>query len=71
MNRNKVYFKFMIFLVSFISTIIMGIVFFIIITPISFLLRILGKDALNLKKINKKTYWIIKDDVKSEMKKQI
>ena len=71
MNRNKVYFKFMIFLVSFISTIIMGIIFFIIITPISFLLRILGKDALNLKKINKKTYWIIKDDVKSEMKKQI
>ena len=71
MNRNKVYFKFIIFFVSFISTIIMGIIFFIIITPISFLLRILGKDALNLKKINKKTYWIIKDDVKSEMKKQI
>ena len=69
MNRNKVYFKFIIFFVSFISTIIMGIIFFIIITPISFLLRILGKDALNLKKINKKTYWIIKDDVKSEMKK--
>ncbi len=70
MNRDKVYFKFIIFLASFISTILMSIIFFIIITPISLLLRMSGKDALNLKKKNKKTYWIIRDAVKNGMKKQ-
>ena len=48
----------------------MGVIFFIVITPISLLLRILGKDVLNLNKNNKKTYWIKRDTVKSEMKNQ-
>jgi len=49
----------------------MGIVFFIVVTPVSLILRLLGKDVLSLKKNNKKrTYWIDKSDPKSKMKNQ-
>ena len=67
---NKIWFRFGIFLGNFISPIEMGVIFFIVITPISLLLRILGKDVLNLNKNNKKTYWIKRDTKKSEMKNQ-
>ncbi len=67
---NIIWFRFGIFLGNFISPIVMGVIFFIVITPISLLLRILGKDVLNLNKNNKKTYWIKRDTVKSEMKNQ-
>ena len=48
----------------------MGIIFFLVITPIGFIMRILGKDLLNLKFNSNKTYWIEKKDPKSSMKKQ-
>ena len=68
---NKLWYKFGIFLGSIISPIIMGIVFFIVVTPVSLILRLLGKDVLSLKKNNKKrTYWIDKSDPKSKMKNQ-
>ena len=68
---NKVWFKFGIFLGSIISPIVMGFVFFIIVTPISFLIKISGKDLLR-NKTNKdaKTYWIERDNRKGSMKKQ-
>ena len=67
---NIIWFRFGIFLGNFISPIVMGVIFFIVITPISLLLRILRKDVLNLNKNNKKTYWIKRDTVESEMKNQ-
>ena len=67
---NKIWFKFGILLGNFISPIIMGLVFFTVVTPIAFLLRIFGKDLLNLKKNNKKSYWIEKSPIKSKMKNQ-
>ena len=67
---NKIWFKFGIFLGNFISPIVMGIVFFFVVTPIGIMMRIAGKDLLNLKKINKKTYWIEKTETKSKMKNQ-
>jgi len=67
---NKIWFKFGIFLGNFVSPIIMGIVFFLVVTPISIILRLLGKDILNLKKNNKRTYWINKSEPKSKMKNQ-
>ena len=67
---NKIWFKFGIFLGNFVSPIIMGIVFFLVVTPISLILRLLGKDILNLKKNNKRTYWIDKSEPKSKMKNQ-
>ena len=67
---NRVWFKFGILLGNFISHIIMGLVFFAVVTPTAFLLRVFGKDLLNLKKNNKKSYWIEKSLIKSKMKNQ-
>ena len=67
---NKIWFKFGILLSSFISPVVMGIVFFGIVTPTSLIMKVLGKNLLNLKKGNKKTYWVERSVVKSRMKNQ-
>ena len=67
---NKIWFKFGILLGSFVSPIVMGIVFFAFVTPTSVIMRVLGKNLLNLKKGNKKTYWIERSEIKSKMKNQ-
>ena len=67
---NKVWFKFGIFLGKIISPIVMGIIFFLIVTPIAFLMRIFKKDLLNLKFNKNSSYWIEKTDPKSTMKNQ-
>ena len=67
---NKIWFKFGVLLGNIISPIVMGIVFFIVVTPISLLMKALGKDVLNLKKNTNKSYWIKKTGPKSKMKDQ-
>ncbi len=67
---NKIWFKFGLFLGKIISPLIMGLIFFLVVTPIGLLMRILRKDLLNLKYNNNKTYWIEKSDTKSKMKNQ-
>ena len=67
---NKIWFKFVILLGSIVSPIIMAIVFFFFFTPTSIIMRLLGKDILNIKKNKKKTYWIDKSGAKSKMKNQ-
>ena len=67
---NKVWFKFGIFLGKIISPVIMGIIFFLVVTPIAFLMRMLKKDLLNLKFNKNSSYWIKKTDPKSTMKNQ-
>ena len=67
---NKIWFKFGIFLGNFVSPIIMGIVFFAVVTPTSLLMRIFGNNLLGLKKSNKNSYWIKKPLIKSKMKDQ-
>ena len=67
---NKIWFKFGILLGKIISPIIMGIIFFFVVTPISFLMKLLKKDILNLKFNNNTTYWIDKTGPKSKMKNQ-
>lgn len=57
------------FLGKIVSPIVMGIVFFIIVTPIGLLLRLFGKDILRLKR-NKNSYWINRDYKIQSMKKQ-
>ena len=68
---NKLWFRFGLFLGKIISPIIMGVIFFLVVTPIGLLMRLFGKDVLNLK-LNKKksSYWIEKDGPKSKMKNQ-
>ena len=67
---NKLWFKFGIFLGKIISPLIMGIIFFLVVTPIGLIMRIFGKDLLNLKYNKKETYWINKSGPKSKMKNQ-
>ena len=67
---NKLWFKFGIFLGSMVSPIIMGIIFFFVVTPIGIIMRALGKDLLNLKFNKNKSYWIEKSGPKSNMKNQ-
>ena len=67
---NKVWFKFGILLGRVISPLIMGVIFFFVVTPIGLIMRILGKDVLNLKYNSNKTYWIEKTGPKSKMKNQ-
>ena len=67
---NKIWFKFGLFLGKIVSPLIMGTIFFFVVTPIGILMRILNKDILNLKYNNKSTYWIEKSGPKSKMKNQ-
>ena len=67
---NKLWFKFGILLGNFISPIVMGLVFFLVVTPTGLFMRFIGKDLLNLKKKNVKSYWIDKTGPKSKMKNQ-
>ena len=67
---NKLWFKFGIFLGKIISPLVMGIVFFLVVTPIGLLMRLLNKDLLNLKFNNDSSYWIEKNEPKSKMKNQ-
>ena len=67
---NKAWFKFGMILGKFISPIVMGVIFFGVVTPISLIMKIFGKDLLNLKKNKKTTYWLDKDKIKSSMKNQ-
>ena len=67
---NKIWFKFGLFLGKIVSPLIMGIIFFLVVTPIGFIMRLLGKDVLNLKYNKNKSYWIEKNGPKSKMKNQ-
>ena len=67
---NKIWFKFGIFLGNFIAPIVMGIIYFMVVTPTGLIMKILGKDILNLKKNNKDTYWIQKDNSNNDLKNQ-
>ena len=68
---NKLWFQFGILLGSIVSPIIMGIVYFTVVTPTGVLMRLLGKDLLRTSKIkNTSTYWIKRDKQKNTMKKQ-
>ena len=67
---NKLWFKFGLLLGNFISPIVMGFVFFLVVTPIGLVMRLIGKDLLNLNKKNVKSYWIDKTGPKSKMKNQ-
>ena len=68
---NKLWFKFGILLSRIVSPIVLGFIFFAIITPTGIIMKMLGKDLLNNKYDNtKKSYWINRDKLKSTMKQQ-
>ena len=67
---NKLWFEFGILLGKIVSPLVMGIIFFLVVTPIGLILRLFGKDVLNLKYNKSQSYWIEKNGTKSKMKNQ-
>ena len=67
---NKIWFKFGMLLGTFISPVVMCIVFFLVVTPTGLIMKLFGKDLLNLKKNKKETYWLDKDNLNSSLKNQ-
>ena len=67
---NKIWFKFGILMGKIVSPLIMGAIFFLVVTPIGIILRLMGKDVLNLKYNKNNSYWIENSSPKSKMKNQ-
>ena len=68
---NKLWHKFGIFLGSIVSPVVMGIVFFIVVTPVGLIMRFLGKDLLRINKSKfVSTYWISHEKQNNTMKRQ-
>jgi len=66
---NKLWIKFGILLGKIISPIVMGLVFFFVVTPIGIFVKILKKDVMGLKR-EASSYWITREDKVQSMKKQ-
>ena len=66
---NKLWIKFGILLGKIISPIVMGLVFFFVVTPIGIFVKILKKDVMSLKR-GESSYWITREDKIQSMKKQ-
>ena len=68
---NKLWIKLGEILGIIIAPIIIALVYFVILTPVSLIVRALGKDLLGLKFFkNKETYWIKRKKNLGSMKKQ-
>ena len=68
---NKLWMKFGIFLGSIVSPFVMGVVFFMVVTPVGLIMRFLGKDLLRIKKSKfVSTYWISREKQNNTMKRQ-
>ena len=66
---NKFWIKLGILLGKIISPIVMGLVFFFVVTPIGILVRVLKKDVMGLKR-GASSYWINRENKLQSMKKQ-
>ena len=68
---NKLWIKFGEILGIIIAPLVMALVYFFILTPVSLIVRIFGKDLLGLKFLKEKeTYWIKRKKNLGSMKKQ-
>ncbi|MDC0044638.1 SxtJ family membrane protein [Pelagibacteraceae bacterium] len=67
---NKLWFKFGIILGNIVSPIVMGIIFFLTVTPIGLIMKMLNKDILEEKMNKEKSYWKNKNSLNSSMKNQ-
>jgi hypothetical protein len=66
---NRSWIQFGILLGKIISPIVMGLVFFFVVTPSGIIVRILKKDVMSLKR-GASSYWINREDKLQSMKKQ-
>ena len=67
---NLIWVKFGELIGKIVAPLVMALIFFLILTPIGLFLRLIGKDLLNIKLNNNKTYWIKRDKKPGSMKRQ-
>tara|TARA_B100000965_G_scaffold303161_1_gene261855 strand:- start:378 stop:773 length:396 start_codon:yes stop_codon:yes gene_type:complete len=67
---NIVWFKFGMLLGKIISPIVMGLIFFIVVTPTAIILKLFNKDVLSLKKNKSNSYWKKNSNYKTSMRNQ-
>ena len=55
---NRIWYELGMLIGKIISPIILGIIFFMLITPIAIITKLFGRDHLKIKKLSVKSYWI-------------
>ena len=55
---NELWFQIGIFLGRFVSPVVLGLIFFLLITPIALCMRLAGRDALRMRKRQVSSYWL-------------
>jgi hypothetical protein len=55
---NRLWYELGILLGKIISPIVLGLIFFVLITPVSLITRLFGRDELKIKKRNVESYWM-------------
>ena len=58
---NKAWYQLGLLLGRVISPLVLGVLFFVVITPVAFFMRLIGRDALRIKKQAVLSYWIKRD----------
>ena len=59
---NKLWMRFGLLLGMIVSPIVLGIIFFVMFTPIAILMRLIGRDELRLKFTQKASHWVSRDE---------
>lgn len=67
---NKLWMRFGFLLGKIINPLVLGMIFFLIFTPIAFLMRLIRRDELRLKFKNKTSHWILRSQQKESFKNQ-
>ena len=63
---NKLWMRFGQLLGMIINPIVLGVIFFLLITPYSLIMSLFGRDELQLKFKKKKSYWKLRKQLKSQ-----
>ena len=67
---NRLWYKFGLLLGTIVSPIVMAAVFFMVVTPTAYIMRLLRKDLLKILYSKKNSYWIKRDKKVGSMKRQ-
>ena len=57
---NRLWFGIGLLLGKIVSPVVLGVIFFLLISPISIVLRLFGRDELKLKQRNLDSYWVVR-----------
>ena len=55
---NRAWYQLGLLMGKVVSPIVLGVLFFLVITPVALVMRLVGRDALKIRKQNVNTYWV-------------